>query len=274
MGSLPSNQRWTIMVFKVVSMFLARTSRYGDTWQSISNMRWKSPKSSINGSTRTKASHSSGQYLSGQSGIWKSLSTSEVKNALDPLIDCLCSVSNTRFHLTLLRRQELKSSVASIFRNLYDSTNNTVDMQCLLDWDMTAKIKEFAKEHKLSQSISARLYPYQRLSASLHQIFLDAARSWKNSRSHSNYLNLTSHGSHQQLGHQTVDRPISFDMYITNLNPGTRIGEGARIGGGRRISRAQWKCARHVPHIQNNTEWYSSIYQWVQEITSDFRFCV
>ena len=76
-------------------------------------------------------------------------------------------------------------------------------MQCLLGRDMATKIKEFAEEHKLCQSISARLYPYQRLSASTHQQFLDAARSWMNSRSHSNSFNLTSHGSHQQRGHQT-----------------------------------------------------------------------
>ena len=164
--------------------------------------------------------------------------------------------------------------MAPTFRNLYDSTNNRVDMQCLLDWDMAENIKEFAKEHKLSQSISARLHPYQRLSASTHQQILGAARGWKNSRGHSNYLNLTSHGSHQQPGHQTVDRRIRFDMWITNLNPGSRKGEEARTGGGRRKFRAKWKCARHVPHIQNNTEWYSSIYQWVKEITSDFRFCV
>ena len=64
-----------------------------------------------------------------------------------PKTDCLCAVSYTQFHLTYLRRQELKSSVTLIFRNLYDSTNNTVDMQCLLEWDKAAKIKEFAKEH-------------------------------------------------------------------------------------------------------------------------------
>ena len=74
---------------------------------------------------------------------------------------------------------------------------------------MAATIKEFAKEQKLSQSIYARLHPYQRLSASTHQQYLDAARSWKNSRSHSNCLKLTSHGSHQQRGHQTVGRRIS-----------------------------------------------------------------
>ena len=33
---------------------------------------------------------------------------------------------------------------------------------------MAAKIKEFAKEHKLSQSISARPHPYQRLSTSFY----------------------------------------------------------------------------------------------------------
>ena len=93
--------------------------------------------------------------------------------------------------------------MAPRFRNLYDSTNNPVHMQCLLVRDMATKIKEFAEEHKLSHSISAWLYPYQRLSPSTHKQFLDAARSWMNSESHSNSLNLTSHGSHQQHGHQT-----------------------------------------------------------------------
>ena len=80
---------------------------------------------------------------------------------------------------------------------------------------MATNIKEFAKEHKLSQSISARLYPYQRLSASTYQQFLDAARSWMNSRSHSNSLNLTSHGSYQQRGHQTFDRRITWESLIS-----------------------------------------------------------
>ena len=74
----------------------------------------------------------------------------------------------------------------------------------------------------VSKSISVGLLPYQSiLSASTHQQNLGAARNLKNPRSHSSYLNFTSHGN-KQLGHQTVDHRIRVDIRFTglNLNPG------------------------------------------------------
>ena len=128
-----------------------------------------------------------------------SMSPSEIKDVLVPLIDCLCAVSNTQFQLTQLRRQELKSSVAPQYRNVCELTHNPVDIQWLLGPDVGTKMEEVAKEQKLSQSISARLHPYQRPSTSTQKPFLGLARgNWKNSRSHSSSLSLKRYDNPQQ----------------------------------------------------------------------------
>ena len=114
-----------------------------------------------------------------------SMSPSEIKDVLVPLIDCLCAVSNTKFQLIQLRRQELKSYVAPQYRNVCELTHNPVDMQWLLGPDVGTKMEEVAKKtNMLSLSISARLHPYQRPSTSTQKPFLGLARgNWKNSRS-------------------------------------------------------------------------------------------
>ena len=95
-----------------------------------------------------------------------SMSPSELKDVLAPLIDCLCAVSNTHVQLIQLRRQELKSSVAPQYRHVCELTHNPVDMKWSLRPDIATKMEEVVKEQKLSQSISARLHPYHRPSTS------------------------------------------------------------------------------------------------------------
>ena len=90
------------------------------------------------------------------------------------------------------------------YRNFCNLIHNHVDMQWLLGPDIATKMEEVVKVQKLSQSISARFHPYQRLSTSIQRPFWGLPEGTGRAREVTPVLS-ASQGNHQQR--RSVDQP-------------------------------------------------------------------